>query len=43
MPARSSPTDIWARDAYMTAMTEGGIIVPREPPAQIVPAIRLLS
>ena len=24
----------------MTAITEGGIIVPSEPPAQIVPAIR---
>ncbi len=43
MPASSLPTDICASDAYMTAITDGGIIVPSEPPAQIVPAISRLS
>ena len=41
MPASSSPTEICASAAYITAMTEGGIIVPSEPPAQMVLAIRL--
>ena len=43
IPASSLPTEIPASEAYMTAITEGGIIVPSEPPAQIVPAISRLS
>ncbi|MCY1561708.1 hypothetical protein D9M68_990070 [compost metagenome] len=43
MAANSSPTETCASEAYTTATTDGGIIVPSEPPAQMVPAISELS
>ena len=42
MPTRTSPTDVLDTGPMTTAGTEGGMIVPSEPPAQMVPQIRPL-
>ena len=39
MPASRSPTGMEAIGARMTTGTDGGMIVPSEPPPQMVPAI----
>ena len=39
MPYNKSPTDTVASGPITTATTDGGIMVPSEPPAQIVPEI----
>ena len=43
MPYRRSPTETSASGPITTATTEGGMIVPSEPPAQMVPQISALS
>ena len=43
IPANISPIPISAMRDRMTTSTEGGMIEPRDPPAQIVPDIRPLS
>ena len=37
MPTSKSPTDTSATGPSTTTTTEGGMIVPSEPPAQMVP------
>ncbi len=39
IPAKRSPTETSATGARMMTSTEGGMIVPSDPPAQIVPEI----
>ena len=43
MPSRMLPTDVLPTGPITTASTDGGMMVPSEPPAQIVPQIRLLE
>ena len=43
MPSRMLPTEALATGPMTTASTEGGMMVPSEPPAQIVPQMRLLE
>ena len=43
MPYRMSPTDTSASGPITTATTDGGMMVPSDPPAQIVPLISPLS
>ena len=43
MPTNKSPTETSATGPRTTTTIEGGIIVPRDPPAQIVPEIKPLS
>ena len=42
MPYIRSPTDRLASGPITTTTTDGGMMVPSEPPAQMVPLIRLL-
>ena len=43
MPYRMSPTETSASGPMTTATTDGGMIVPSEPPAQMTPEISPLS
>ena len=43
MPTIKSPIETLAIGPNTTTTTEGGMMVPSEPPAQIVPEIRLLE
>jgi len=42
MPTNRSPTETLATGPRTTTTTEGGMMVPREPPAQMVPEINPL-
>ena len=42
MPTNRSPTDTSATGPRMTTTTDGGMMVPSEPPAQMVPEMRPL-
>ena len=43
MPTKRSPTETSATGPMTTTTTDGGMMVPSEPPAQMVPEIRPLS
>ena len=43
MPTNRSPTETSATGPSTTTTTDGGMIVPRDPPAQMVPEISPLS
>ena len=42
IPTKRSPTETSATGPRTTTTTDGGIIVPRDPPAQIVPEMSAL-
>ena len=43
MPTKRSPTETSATGPSTTTTTDGGMIVPSEPPAQMVPEMSPLS